>query len=123
MTSSMLLKDANFSGTVSNHGGKGLVSVLRKEAGKLGLGGNAASRDVFWRVNAKGSPCSACMYACYIRITLTSACYIRITLTSACYIRITLTSACYIRITLTSACYIRITLTSACYIRITLKSV
>ena len=55
VTSSMLLKDANFTSTVSNHGGKGLVSVLRKEAGKLGLGGNAASRDVFWRVNAKGS--------------------------------------------------------------------
>jgi hypothetical protein len=41
----MLLKDANFSSTVSNHGGKGLVSVLRKEAGKLGLGGDEASRD------------------------------------------------------------------------------
>ncbi len=64
VTSSMLLKDANFSSIVSNHGGKGLVSVLRKEAGKLGLGGDAASRDVFWRVNAKGRPCVACGYAC-----------------------------------------------------------
>ena len=43
MTSSMLLKDANFSSTVANHGGKGPVSVLRKEAGKLGYGGNAVT--------------------------------------------------------------------------------
>jgi hypothetical protein len=50
----------SFSGTVSNHGGKGLVSVLRKEAGKLGYGGNAAKPDVFWRVNAKGCACTAC---------------------------------------------------------------
>jgi hypothetical protein len=54
VTASMLMSDASFSGTVSNHGGKGLVSVLRKEAGKLGYGGNAARSDVFWRVNAKG---------------------------------------------------------------------
>jgi hypothetical protein len=39
VTASMLMSDASFSGTVSNHGGKGLVSVLRKEAGKLGYGG------------------------------------------------------------------------------------
>ncbi len=42
----MLMSDASFSGTVSNHGGKGLVSILRKEAGKLGYGGNAARSDV-----------------------------------------------------------------------------
>jgi hypothetical protein len=40
---------------ISNHGGKGLVSLLRKEAGKVGYGGNAAKPDVFWRVNAKGT--------------------------------------------------------------------
>jgi hypothetical protein len=50
----MLMSDASFSGTVLNHGGKGLVTVLRKEAGKLGYGGNAARSDVFRRVNAKG---------------------------------------------------------------------
>jgi hypothetical protein len=63
VTSSMLLKDAHFSSTVANHGGKGPVSVLRKEAGKLGYGGNAASRDVFWRVNAKG-----CLLFCFFHI-------------------------------------------------------
>ena len=52
VTGAMLLNNVSFSGTVSNHGGKGLVvSVLRKEAGKVGYGGNAAKPDVFWRVN------------------------------------------------------------------------
>ena len=62
VTGSMLMDAASFSGTVSNHGGKGLVSLLRKEAGKLGYGGNAAKPDVFWRVNAKGCACIACFF-------------------------------------------------------------
>ena len=62
----MLMSDASFTGTVSNHGGKGLVSVLRKEAGKLDYGGNAARSDVFWRVNAKGMAHHACFYLLYV---------------------------------------------------------
>jgi hypothetical protein len=62
----MLMSDASFTGTVSNHGGKGLVSVLRKEAGKLGYGGNAARSDVFWRVNAKGIAHHAWFYLFYV---------------------------------------------------------
>ena len=51
VTSKMLLRDQAFVATVCNHGGKAPEKVMRAEAAKIGLGGNAATEDVFWRVN------------------------------------------------------------------------
>ncbi len=47
----MLLRDKAFVATVFNHGGKAPEKVMRAEAAKIGCGGNAATEDVFWRVN------------------------------------------------------------------------
>ncbi len=51
VTSKMLLGDKAFVATVCNHGGKAPEKVMRAEAAKIGYGGNAATEDVFWRVN------------------------------------------------------------------------
>jgi hypothetical protein len=51
VTSKMLLRDKAFVVTVFNHGGKAPEKVMRAEAAKIGCGGNAATDDVFWRVN------------------------------------------------------------------------
>jgi hypothetical protein len=48
----MLYRNPGFVATLVAHGGRATEKVMRAEAAKLGLGGDAASADVFWRANA-----------------------------------------------------------------------
>jgi hypothetical protein len=48
-----LLSSESFVRSIRAHGGRASEKVLRAEAGKLGLGGDAATADLFWRANAR----------------------------------------------------------------------
>jgi hypothetical protein len=49
----MLYRNPGFVATLVAHGGRATEKVMRAEAAKLGLGGDAASADVFWRANGR----------------------------------------------------------------------
>ncbi len=49
----MLYRNPGFVATLIAHGGRATEKVMRAEAAKLGVGGDAASSDVFWRANAR----------------------------------------------------------------------
>jgi hypothetical protein len=48
---SMLVRDDCFMTSLQAHGGRASEKVMRSEAGKMGYGGDAATRDVFYRAN------------------------------------------------------------------------
>jgi hypothetical protein len=49
---SMLIQDDSFMTSLHAHGGRATEKVMRAEAGKMGYGGNAAPRDLFYRANS-----------------------------------------------------------------------
>jgi hypothetical protein len=48
----MLIQDDSFMTSLQAHGGRATEKVMRTEAGKMGYGGNAAPRYLFYRANA-----------------------------------------------------------------------